>query len=88
MSAPASPEALEAAWKNMRMRPCLRHWPQEFDQVMADPVRSRLVNLEAMHRPRPRAPVHPAMRRMADPPVLSTPPFFDHKRAAAGDRDD
>lgn len=86
MSTAASPEALEAAWKNMRMRPCLRHWPQELEQVMADPVRRRLVNLEAVNRTR--AAIRPVIGRKASLPVLSTPPLFDHKRAAAGDRDD
>jgi hypothetical protein len=53
---------------------------------MADPVRQRLVRLEATHRAR--APQRPAVRRMASLPVQLTPPLFDHKRAAAGDRDD
>lgn len=88
MSTPVSREALEAAWKNMRMRPCLGHWPQDFDQVMADPVRSQLVTLEARHRARAGELPFPVMRRLASLPMLSAPAFFDHKRAAAGDRDD
>lgn len=91
MSATAvSPAALFEAWTVMRQRPSLRHWPQEFDLVMADPLRGRLVGLEARHflgRPSVN-PNIPAARRPTSMQQLSTPPAFDHKRAAAGDRDD
>jgi hypothetical protein len=88
MSAPVSPEALQRAWQAMRQRACMRHWPQDFDQVMADPVRSRLVRMEALHNLQPHRPAPVAIRRAAVLPTLTAPPFFDHKRAAAGDRDD
>lgn len=88
MTAPVSPDALRAAWQAMRQRACMRHWPQDFDQVMADPVRSRLVRMEALHNLRPHPTVVPSARRPAYLPVLSAPAAFDHKRAAAGDRDD
>jgi len=91
MSAAAvTQDALRAAWTAMRLRPSLRHWPQEFDLVMADPLRGRLVGLEARHcLGKPSAsPGIPAPRRPAAMQQLSTPPAFDHKRAAAGDRDD
>ena len=86
MSTPTSPDALQAAWEAMRHRAACLPWPADFDQVMADPVRQRLVRLEATHRAR--APQRPAVHRMASRPVPLTPPIFDHKRAAAGDRDD
>ena len=69
-------------------------WPREFDAVMADPIRSRLVRLTAIRRlaaarrPKP-APCGTPLRRSASPPRLAAlPAVFDHKRAAAGDRDD
>ena len=87
MSTAASPDALQAAWEAMRHRAACLPWPADFDQVMADPVRQRLVRLEATHRAR--APQRPAVHRMVSRPMTLTPPFFfDHKRAAAGDRDD
>ena len=66
------------------------HWLGSFETVMQDPVRSRLVRVAAMHptaactparRPTP-APRHSfAQRRIS-------PPLFDRKRAASGERDD
>nr|WP_315210785.1 hypothetical protein [uncultured Albidiferax sp.] len=84
----ATPEALRAAWERMRLRPAMHGWPPSFDQVMADPLRSRVVRLEATHgRPATTAPCHPA--RPPPPPLRpAQPPRFDHKRAASGERDD
>lgn len=86
MRPPASPDALQAAWEAMRHRAACLRWPADFDQVMADPVRKRLVRLEATHRVR--VSERPAVHRRASQPVPLTPPIFDHKRAAAGDRED
>lgn len=86
MSTPTSPNALQAAWEAMRHRTACLPWPADFDQVIADPVRKRLVRLEATHRAR--ASQRPALHRMANRTVQLAPPLFDHKRAAAGDRDD
>ncbi len=73
-------------------------WPQEFDLVMADPLRSRLVRLTATRRAaaargRTASPPAPpasrpsaAARRLSPRPVHH--PDLDRKRAAAGDRDD
>lgn len=87
-----TPQALQDAWNAMRHRPAFGHWPQSFEQVIADTVRARLVRLEAtgraiaacheQQRPRPTWP-HTSGRLPSIQPNL-----FDHKRAAAGDRDD
>jgi hypothetical protein len=67
------------------------HWAEDFDTVMRDRVRSRLVRLAARHPTAAgaapeRAPCAPAAR----PARRSTAgiPLFDHKRAACGERDD
>lgn len=82
--------ALRDAWEAMRHRTCLRHWPQDFDAVMADPTRGRLVRLEARARTRSqraapaRAANRPAPRTQRPMPGCGV----DRKRAAAGERDD
>lgn len=88
MNAPTLDE-LRAAWQAMRHRPCLRHWPADFEAVMQDAMRSRLVAIEATAARRPRPVPPPA----CPPPVQRAPRFptapdlFDRKRLAAGDRD-
>lgn len=90
MSAVVTQGALIAAWENMRGRQGLRHWPADFDQVITDPVRMKLITLEAQHvcaAPGPIAHQHHA--RSAPPPLRpALPPRFDQKRAASGERDD
>lgn len=84
-TAPAyTDEQLRAAWAACRLR-CT------FEEAMADPVRARLVRLNAWHLAHPnhrrqpaRAPVPQPRRLFVAPP----PGFVDCKRAAAGDRDD
>ncbi len=91
MSMPPDATALRAAWEAMRRRRCLRHWPQDFDAVMADPVRSRLVQIEARARvtPRPGAPIRPQPCPTPLPaPRPAQGALLDRKRAAAGERDD
>lgn len=69
-------------------------WPRTYEEVMADPMRGRLVRLTATRRAmaarRPAAAPCAAPGRRAAPNPLPThaPAPFDHKRAAAGDRDD
>lgn len=74
-------------------------WPRSFDEVMADPARSRLVRITATRRVaaarRPVAPACTASPRRAAAPVPPAsalismhPPVFDRKRAAAGERED
>lgn len=87
MRSPVSPEALQLTWNAMRVRPALAHWPMDFDQVMADPVRQRLVQLEASHPSRPPERLVAHTER-PEPQKLTPTRAFDHKRAAAGDRDD
>lgn len=86
MNAPATTDELRAAWAAMRHRPAFRHWPDDFNAAMADPVACRLVRLEATGRrrarPQPAAPPRPSTGL-----VPRARPTYDHKRAAAGDRD-
>jgi len=89
MTGAATPAELRAAWAAMRHRAVFRHWPDDFDAVMADPVACRLVRLEATgHRVAAAHRSERPERRAASPPLPVAPPFYDHKRAAAGDRDD
>lgn len=67
------------------------HWADDFEAVMQDRVRSRLVRLAARHPTAagampacaPRAP----SCRPFQPPTSGLP-LFDRKRAASGERDD
>lgn len=94
---PAEPTAaeLQAAWHHCRGRP---NWPATFQEAMADPTFSRLLQLTAKHPPRaarsgrvstptPAAAPYPR----SDAPRWAPPrqsALFDPKRAAAGERDD
>ncbi|MCW8199272.1 hypothetical protein D8B23_12770 [Verminephrobacter aporrectodeae subsp. tuberculatae] len=80
---------LRAAWESMRHQRGCRSWPADFDQVMTDPIASRLVRLQATFLARhPGAPIGPAapIQIRAHPQVQLQ--ALDLKRAAAGDRDD
>ena len=86
-----SEEDMRTAWRMFR----LPSWPATFEQTIEDPLRLRLVQMHA-HRLaclRSEAPC-PAPVRVPDrrgPPISSFRPgpgYVDHKRAAAGDRDD
>jgi len=55
MRTPPTPEELRAAWEAMRQRPALRHWPQDFDQVMSDTRRAQCIAIEALGARRRRA---------------------------------
>lgn len=66
-------------------------WVDDFETVMLDRVRSRLVRLAARHPtaaglPPARAPRAPAHR--PQPPPIGGPTYIDRKRAASGERDD
>ncbi|SFO51171.1 hypothetical protein SAMN05216567_1019 [Variovorax sp. OK605] len=66
------------------------HWADDFDTVMQDRVRSRMVRLAARHPTAaagaaPRAPCAPAWRPR---PPATGGRFLDRKRAASGERDD
>lgn len=86
-----SQQALLAAWNAMRGMDAYRHWPQDFDQVMSDPVSMRLVQIKAFvlarSNAKSQAPTYSAYR----PRIQGSPsraPLFDRKRAASGERDD
>lgn len=87
MTAP-TPAALRAALQSMVRLPACREWPADFDAVMADPVRMRLVRLQATFLTRVAAEKAAARSPPPAPPMATRPPRFDRKRAAAGDLDD
>lgn len=83
-------EHLQRAWRLLRCP----QWPASLAETMTDPLRARLVRLYAQQLARnacagrssttvPVAATRFPTRRTAPPPGL-----VDHKRAAAGDRDD
>lgn len=86
MSAPTA-DAMRAALQSISRLPACREWPTDYDAVMADPVRMRLVRLQATFMSRiaaEKAAARPPPAR----PMAMRPPSFDRKRAAAGDFDD
>ena len=87
MTAPTT-EAMHAALASMVRLPACREWPADFDAVMADPVRMRLVRLQATFLTRVAAEKAAARSPPPAPPMATRPTRFDHKRAAAGDLDD
>lgn len=88
-----SAEDLRAAFEVCRNRT----WPATYEEAMADPMRARLVQLCARGRRRrmlargaatsPPLPQVPLMK-LWPPRRVQSLPAVDHKRAAAGDRDD
>jgi hypothetical protein len=85
---------LRDAWRRLARRFA---WIGTFEDAMEDGVRSRLVRMNALHRPAPRlvtttpACPPPAMYHGASAPRQHTeqlPGFIDYKRRAAGERDD
>ncbi|RZJ62914.1 MAG: hypothetical protein EON49_00465 [Acidovorax sp.] len=86
MTAPTA-DAMRAALQSMARLPACREWPADYDAVVADPVRMRLVRLQATFMTRIAAERAAARSPPAQPLAMSLS-CFDHKRAAAGDRDD
>lgn len=90
---PPSTAELLAALVRLRALPACAGWPADLYSVLSDPVRSRLLRIEATRARRPPAQrARQATRQRASgsrrPPLALPPPLFDRKRAAAGDRDD
>lgn len=83
-----SVEAMRAAWLSLVHLPACRDWPADYEAVMADPVRSRLVRLQATFLARIAAEKAAAHSPPPAPPIALRPLCFDRKRAAAGDLDD
>lgn len=66
-------------------------WTEDFDVVMRDPVRSRMVRIAALHCAalgRSAGYVSRPAAALAARPRLGALPLFDRKRAASGERDD
>ena len=89
MRQPTTDELL-AALARIRALPRCAAWPAELPAVLADPVRGRLLRIEAIRtRRQPAQRARQATRRRAGPHPLATAlPLFDRKRAAAGERDE
>ena len=84
-----TPEQLQAALARLRALPCCAGWPTDVAAVQADPVRARLLRIDATlvaRRDARRArQFTPATHRA---PLTRPAPLFDRKRAAAGERED
>lgn len=80
-------DQLRAAWQARRRR----DWPESFEAAMNDPTYSRILCIEVRRREGRKAQAalthHQPLRR-ALPALPSMPPVLDHKRRAAGERDD
>lgn len=89
------PRAIEPTDQQLR-EACARmaqrfRWVGEFEAVMQDPARSRLVRIAAMHPTAASTPANraPAARPgRASRPLAGRPARIDLKRAASGERDD
>lgn len=78
---------LQAALLAIRSRPAHRYWPDQLEQVLANPLQARLLRIEASLRRRRFKP-HPFRAQLHSNAPNLAPVAIDHKRAAAGDRDD
>lgn len=80
-------QELQHALDVIRRRAAHSYWPPTLAEVLASPVQSRLVRIEAALLRRRYKP-YPYSK----PPTKRTPTLgpmaIDHKRAAAGDTDD
>lgn len=86
-----SPEELLAALSRIRCLPRCAGWPADVRAVLADPVRARLLRIEAIRwRRAPAQRARQASRLRATgsrrAPLALPLPLFDCKRAAAGER--
>lgn len=90
---PPSTDELQAALARIRALPGCAAWPADLAAVLADPVRARLLRMDAARwRRQPAQRARQATRLRATgshrPPLALPPPLFDRKRAAAGERDE
>ena len=84
-------QQLRTAWAD-RKKP---GWPPAFEQVMQDPWLARLVGMQADLNKRRQASARAMaatatqhVARTSFQPTPRTPPVFDRKRAASGERED
>lgn len=82
-------DELRTAFRNCRRDT----WPENFEEAMNDPFFARLVRLHAFQRAkrieeRAKQAHHQQRPARKALPVPSTQPVFDHKRLAAGERED
>lgn len=78
---------LQAALDAIRRRPAHCYWPEQLDQVLANPLQARLLRIEASLRRRRYKP-HPFRAQSCHSAPALAPVAMDRKRAAAGDIDD
>lgn len=83
----ATTQELQHALDTIRRRPAHRCWPATLDEVLANPIQSRLVRIEATLQRRRFKP-YPFRNPPSKRPQTLAPMAIDHKRAAAGDIDD
>ena len=80
-------EELQSALEAIRRRPAHRYWPEHLDDVLANPISSRLLRVEASLRRR-RVQTKPYRLQQLRKATVLAAGAFDRKRAAAGDIDD
>ena len=83
-------QELHAALQAMRSRPLFSRWPEDLQVVLDDPVRARLVRLEATGRRRRRSGINTTTtaRPARWPPPRPPTTGMDFKSRAAGESDD
>lgn len=80
-------QELQHALDAIRRRAAHRYWPATLAEVLANPIQSRLVRIEATLQRRRFKPYPYRNQPRKSAPALA-PMAIDHKRAAAGDIDD
>lgn len=80
-------QELQHALDAIRRRAAHRYWPATLAEVLANPIQSRLVRIEATLQRRRFRPAIYRNQPSTRAPTLA-PMAIDHKRAAAGDIDD
>lgn len=83
----ATTQELQHALDAIRRRPAHRCWPETLAEVLANPIQSRLLRIEATLQRRRFKPSPFRHQQRNNAPTLA-PMAIDHKRAAAGDIDD
>jgi hypothetical protein len=93
MTAQPTDDELRAALARLRALPCCALWPDDLAAALADPIRARLLRIDAarVNHARTRARQAGGARTWTPRgpvPAAGAAPIFDRKRAAAGEREE